>query len=173
MESTRVTRRTFARGLGLAGVLELSPRLFAGASSPSTMTVEQTRATMEGYLETMLSGGAYETYFAGDIVVTFVGSEEKITGPDAAKRAIDALLHEQFDAKLKIQRLTVGPGRAALEVDLTGRQIGIFAGIPANGRYVEVLFGVFSELEDGEITAQRIYGLTDGLYRQLVTIPKM
>jgi predicted ester cyclase len=67
----------------------------------------------------------------------------------------------------------VGPGRAALEAEFTGTQIGKFAGIPANGRRVNVLHGAFYELEDGEITSLRMYGLIDGLYRQLVTIPKM
>jgi steroid delta-isomerase-like uncharacterized protein len=137
------------------------------------MTVEQTQATMAAYLDALLTDGAYDSYFAGDIAVTFVGTGEETRGPAAAKQAMDELRHEQFDANLEIRKFMVGPGQAALEAVFTGTQIGRFAGIPANGRHVDVIHGAFYELEDGEITALRIYGLIDGLYRQLVTIPKM
>jgi hypothetical protein len=44
------------------------------AQQESPMTVAETRATMETYLDALLGGGAYESYFADAIVVTLTGS---------------------------------------------------------------------------------------------------
>jgi hypothetical protein len=49
------------------------------------MTVEQTQATMVAYLDALRTDSAYESYFAGDIAVTFVGTGEETRGSAAAK----------------------------------------------------------------------------------------
>jgi predicted ester cyclase len=145
----------------------------AGPQSAPAMTVEQTQATMDGYFEALLDGGAYEAFFADDIVVTMVGSGQEITGPAAAKEAIDALHHDQFDAAPEITNLVIGPGRAALEAEFIGVHTGQFGGLPRTGKQVDVPYSVFYELKDGKITALRIYGLVDGLVRQLTAVQKM
>jgi predicted ester cyclase len=167
MQSLRTTRRTFTFGLAIAVGFGLSPSLFARASSPSAMTVEQTQMTMQAYADALLGGGPYETFFAEDVVVTLVGAGPDLKGPAAAKQAIDALHHEQFDAKPEVTSLVIGPGQAALEAKFIGTQTGDFAGIPSTGKKVNVPYSVFYELKDGKITALRIYGLVDGLVHQL------
>ena len=135
------------------------------------MTAAETRATMEAYAAALLGGGAYETYFADDIVVTMTGVPGEITGPAAAKAAIDAMHHEQFDAKPELTTLVVGEGTAAAEVMFVGTHTGEFAGIAATGTEVEVPYSVFYELADGKITALRIYALAEGLVQQLQAAP--
>jgi predicted ester cyclase len=134
------------------------------------MTVEQTQATMAAYAEALLGGGPYETFFAEDIVVTLVGTGQEMKGPAAAKAAIDALHHEQFDAAPEVTNLVVGPGQAALEAEFIGTHTAEFAGIARTGKKVAVPYSVFYELKDDKITALRIYGLVDGLVRQLSTV---
>ena len=95
----------------------------------------------------------------------------EITGPAAAKAAIDALHHEQFDAKPELTTLVVGEGTAAAELMFVGTHIGEFAGIAATGKAVEVPYSVFYQLSDGKITALRIYALAEGLVQQLQADP--
>ena len=141
------------------------------AQEASPMTVDETRATMEAYADALLEGGAYETYFADDVVVTMTGLPGEITGSAEAKAAIDALHHEQFDAKPELTTLVVGEGTAAAELMFVGTHTGEFAGIAATGKAVEVPYSVFYELADGKITALRIYALAEGLIQQLQAAP--
>lgn len=141
------------------------------AQEASPMTVDETRATMEAYADALLGGGAYETYFADDVVVTMTGVPGEITGSAEAKAAIDALHHEQFDAKPELTTLVVGEGTAAAELMFVGTHTGEFAGIAATGKAVEVPYSVFYELADGKITALRIYALAEGLIQQLQAAP--
>jgi predicted ester cyclase len=145
----------------------------ADTRATGTMTVEQTQETLAAYIAALLDGGAYETFFVDDIVVTIVGCERGIKGSDQAKHAIDALHHEKFEAELAIRHVMVGPGQAALEAEFIGVQVDKWAGIPPNGRRVDVPYSVFFELAGGKITALRLYGLAEGLYRQMTTVPKM
>jgi predicted ester cyclase len=135
------------------------------------MTVDETRETMDAYLEALLGGGAYDAYFADDIVVTMTGVPGEIVGPVAAKAAIEAIHHEQFDAKPELTTLVVGEGMAAAELDFVGTHTGEFAGIAATGEAVEVPYSVFYELEDGKIVALRIYAVVEGLVQQLQAAP--
>ncbi len=135
------------------------------------MTAAETQATMEAYAAALLGGGAYETYFADDIVVTMTGAPGEITGPAAAKAAIDALHHEQFDATPELITLVAGEGTAAAELIFVGTHTGEFAGIAATGKAVEVPYSVFYQLSDGKITSVRIYALVEGLVQQLQADP--
>ena len=126
---------------------------------------------MEAYAAALLGGGAYETYFADDIVLTMTGVPGEITGPAAAKAAIDAIHHEQFDATPEVTNLVIGEGTAAIEAVFVGTHTGEFAGIAATGTAVEVPYSVFYELADGQITALRIYALAEGLVQQLQAAP--
>src|SRR6187551_3714811 len=100
-----------ALGLGLGLVIMLgtiAPRAGVGAQQAAPMTAAETRETMEAYAAALLGGGTYETYFAADIVLTMTGVPGEITGPAAAKAAIDAIHHEQFDANPELTTLVVG-----------------------------------------------------------------
>ena len=131
------------------------------------MTAEETQETIEAYAEALLGGGAYETYFADDIVVTVMGFGLEVTGREAAKQAIEAWHHEQFDATIEVRSVVVGEGTAAIEAEFRGTHTGEFAGIAPTGKEVDVPYSVFYELEDGKITALRIYALGEGLVQQL------
>src|SRR5215213_8766972 len=116
-------------------------------------------------------GGAYETYFADDIVVTMTGVPGEIVGPAAAKAAIDTMHTEQFDAHPKFGNVVIGEGTGALEAVFFGTHTGEFAGIAATGKEVAVPYSVFYELEDGKITNLRIYALVEGIVQQLQAAP--
>jgi hypothetical protein len=158
--------------LGLVVVLGTIATLASvNAQEESPMTTAETRTTMEAYASALLGGGAYETYFADDIIVTMTGAPGEIVGPAAAKAAIDAVHREQFDAHPKVVSLVVGEGAAAIEAVFVGTHTGEFAGIAATGKTVEVPYSVFYELEAGQITALRIYALVEGLVQQLQAAP--
>jgi len=134
------------------------------------MSVEQTQATMEAYIASLLNSDDYQSFFADDIVVTFAGIGRVVKGRTAGKQAIDGLLNGDFEAELEIKHVMVGLGRASHEATLIGAQLWEVAGAPPNGRRVDILHSVFYELKDDKITALRIYGLVDGLVRQLSTV---
>lgn len=169
-----VGQATLVLGLGLMVLLgTIAPRASVRAQQESPMTAAETRETMEAYASALLGGGTYDAYFADDLVVTMTGAPGEITGPAAAKAAIDALHHEQFDAKPELTTLVVGEGTAAAELNFVGAHTGEFAGIAATGKAVAVPYSVFYELADGKITALRIYALAEGLVQQLQAAPSM
>ena len=137
------------------------------------MTAAETRETMEAYFAALLGGGAYEASFADDLVVTMTGAPGEISGPAAAKAAIDAIHHEQFDAQPEVTTLVVGEGTAAAELTFVGAHTGEFAGVAATGKAVEVPYSVFYEVADGKITALRIYALAEGLVQQIEAAPSL
>ena len=167
MRGTRTTASVLALALALIVTVGAVGSRLAAAQEETGMTVEQTEAAMAAYAEALLGGGAYETYFAPDIVVKDVDTGQEVTGPAAAKTLIDALHHELFDATPEITGLVVGEGRAALEATFVGTHTGEFAGIAATGKEIAVPYSVFYELEDGKITALRLYALSPGLVQQV------
>ena len=163
-----VGKAALGLGLGLVVMLgTIATRANVIAQEEAPMTAADTQATMEAYAAALLGGGAYETFFADDIVLTMTGVPGEIVGPAAAKAAIDAVHHEQFDAHPEVVTLVVGEGTAAIEAVFVGTHTGEFAGIAATGKAVAVPYSVFYELEDGKITALRIYALAEGLVQQL------
>ena len=161
------TRTTVGLALLIGLALTLGVGRFAAAEWPAPMSAEGTRQTVTAYAEALLGGGAYDEFFADDIVVTMAESGHETKGPAAAKQVIDGLHRESFDAAPVLAGLVAGEGEAALEWRLVGTHTGEFAGIAPTGKDVDVSYGAFVELRDGKITALRIYGLTDGLLRQL------
>jgi steroid delta-isomerase-like uncharacterized protein len=165
MRALRVT--VAIAGIGLFAFAAMAGIARASTEASTPMTAAQTKQTMDGYLEALVGGGAYEKFFADDVVVTVVGAGQEVKGPAAAKQMIDGLHHQQFDAKPEIRDLVVGEGAAALEAVFVGTHIGEFAGIAPTGKKVTVPYGVFYELKDGKITALRIYALAEGIVQQL------
>ncbi len=161
-----------ALGLGLMVMLgTISSLAGVNAQGESTMTAAETRVTMEAYSAALLGEGDYETYFADDVVLTMTGVPGEVTGPVAVKAAIDAMHHEQFDAKPELTSLVVGEGTAAAEWIFVGTHIGDFAGIDATGQAVEVPYSVVYQLSDSKITVMHIYALAEGLIQQLQADP--
>jgi hypothetical protein len=151
--------------------LTSAPGQIVSGGAAVTMSTAQTQATMEAYVAALLRGDDFESFLASDVVVTFVGIGRVVKGRTRGKQAINRLLHGQLDADLEIRHLMVGPGRASHEAALIGAQVWEVARTSPNGGSVDILHSVFYELADGKITALRIHGLTDDLYRRRLAIP--
>jgi hypothetical protein len=151
--------------------LTSKPAHVDSGEATSAMSVEHTLATIEAYIAALLRGDDFEAFFAGDIVVTFVGIGRVVKGQIRGKQAINRLLHGQVDVDLEIRHLMVGPGRASHEAALMSAQHREVAGTPPSRGSVDRLHSVFYELAAGKITALRIHGLTDDLFQHSLTIP--
>ena len=74
-------------GLGLAVTLgTIAPRASVNAQEESPMTAAETLETMEAYVDALFGGGAYETFFADDIVITMTGVPGEIAGRRRPRR---------------------------------------------------------------------------------------
>ncbi len=132
-----------------------------------TMDVAQTRAVLDPYLAALVAREDIAPYFADDVVLTLVEIGQEIAGRDAVAGAIDDLHQQTFDARPEVVHLVVSEGSAAGEFVFAGTHTSEFAGIAATGREVRVPYTVFYDLDDGQITALRIYGFASGLMAQL------
>ncbi len=131
------------------------------------MSVDQTQEVIDAYLAALVAREDIAPFFSDDVVVELVDVAQVIQGREAVAGAIVELHEQTFDARPELTNLLVGEGTAALEAVFVGTHTGEFAEIPATGRAVRVPYGVFYELEDGKITALRIYALGEGLVQQL------
>jgi len=164
-----VRRTTLGLSLSLLIMLGTATgiKIVTAQEVESPMSTEETRTTALAYFSALIGGGAYETYFDDDIVLTISGVPGEVTGPEATRAAVDAMHHEQFDAEPEILTLIIGEGTVAAELMFTGTHTGEFAGIAATGMDVEVPYTVFYTLAEAKITSVRIYSLVEGLVRQL------
>jgi len=110
-------------------------------------------------------------HFSDDVVMEMMGQDQRFEGPDAVEQMIDYMHRQAFEARLEVRSMVVGDGQAAAEFDFVGRHTGEFAGVPATGREVRVPYCVVYDLEDGKITALRLYFPMDVPMRQLGVMP--
>jgi predicted ester cyclase len=132
---------------------------------------ENTRQTLEAYLEDLISRDPYRRYFSDEVVLTVMGQDQKPEGPDAVEQMIDYMHQQAFEARPEIKNVVVGDGRAAVEFDFVGKHTGEFAGMAATGRDVRVPYCVVYDLEGEKIKALRLYFPMDELQRQLGDSP--
>ena len=133
----------------------------------AAMDVAQTQAVLDPYLAALVAREDIAPYFADDVALSLVEIGQEIAGRDAVAGAIVDLHQQTFDARPEVVHLVVSEGSAAGEFVFAGTHTGEFAGIAATGREVRVPYTVFYDLEDGQITALRIYGFASGLVAQL------
>jgi predicted ester cyclase len=131
------------------------------------MSVEDTRRTMEAYIEDLVGGGLYKRHFADDVVVALVGTDQGAEGSDAAEAWINYLHRQAFEARPELKNMIIGDDRAAVEVDFVGKHVGEFGGSAATGREVRVPYSVVYDLEGEKIKALRIYMPMDVLLEQI------
>jgi predicted ester cyclase len=124
---------------------------------------------MQSYAEVLLARGDYRRFFADDIRLEVVGTDQRVQGPEAAEQAIRFLHEVAFDARPEITNVLVDDHGAAAEATFVGTHVGEFAGIGATGSAVRVPYSVFYELDAGMITALRIYMPMDQLRAQIGT----
>jgi len=131
------------------------------------MSVEQTEGTIRGYLDALLTGGDFASFFDADVLWTTMETSERITGRDAVRDFIIALHSQLFDASPELVNVTVDDGVAGLEAVFVGTHIAEFAGVPATGSAVRLPYSVFYDVSDGKIGALRAYFPIAALVQQL------
>ncbi len=135
------------------------------------MSVEQTQATMDAYLDTLVKRGDYARYFSDDVVWVAMGPNQEIRGREAVGQFIRWFHEQAFDAAPRVKTVFVADGKAALEADFVGRHTGEFFGVAATGRAVDVPYCVIYDLAGDQITALRGYLPLDVLFQQLGASP--
>ena len=131
------------------------------------MSVEDTRRTMDAYVEDLLNGGPYKRHFSDDVVVSLVGTDQGAEGADEAEGWIDYLHTEAFEARPELKGMLADDGQAAAEFDFVGKHVGEFGGVGPTGRQVRVPYSVVYDLEGEKIKAVRIYLSMELLMQQL------
>jgi predicted ester cyclase len=121
------------------------------------MSVADTEATLRGYIDALLNGGDFASFFSDDVVWTTMETGEEIRGREAVREFIVALHTQLFDASPEVRSLTVGDGTASLEAVFVGRHQAEFAGIPPTGAEVRLPYAVFYDVSGASITAVRAY----------------
>ena len=131
------------------------------------MSVEDTRRTMNAYVEDLLNGGPYKRHFSDDVVVSLVGTDQGAEGADEAEGWINYLHTEAFEARPELKVMLADDGQAAAEFDFVGKHVGEFGGVSPTGRQVRVPYSVVYDLEGEKIKAVRIYLSMELLMQQL------
>ena len=131
------------------------------------MSVEDTRRTMDAYVEDLLNGGPYKRHFSDDVVVSLVGTDQGAEGADEAEGWINYLHTEAFEAHPELKGMLADDGQAAAEFDFVGKHVGEFGGVSPTGRQVRVPYSVVYDLEGDKIKAVRIYLSMELLMQQL------
>ena len=127
------------------------------------MSVEETQAVIDAYLDTLLARGHIAPYFSDDVVLELVDVGQRVEGRDAVVDAIVALHEQTFDAHPELTHLVVGEGTGArAELVFIGTHTGDFAGIPATGKQIAVPYAAFYDIADAKITALAHRGVRVG-----------
>jgi steroid delta-isomerase-like uncharacterized protein len=131
------------------------------------MSVEETERTIRGYLDALLGGGDFASFFAEDVSWTTMENGDQISGRAAVADFIVALHRQLFDAKPELVSVTTADGTAAIEAVFAGTQIAEVADVPATGAVVRIPYSVAYDISDGQISALRAYFPIQGLVETL------
>ena len=131
------------------------------------MSVEETERTIRGYLDALLGGGDFASFFADDVTWTTMETGEQITGRAAVAEFIVALHRRFFDASPELGSVTTSDGVAAIEAVFVGTHIAEFGDVPATGAAVRMPYSVAYDISDGKISALRAYFPIQGLVEKL------
>ena len=128
------------------------------------MSIEETQKVLEGYWQ-----DHDPAYVAEDAVFTMQTTGEEIRGRDAIAKHLAGFYHGALDARAMKTNAIFGDGHGVLEARVVGRHTGVFAGVPATGREVNVPLCVTYELSGGLITRARIYLMVNVLLAQITS----
>jgi steroid delta-isomerase-like uncharacterized protein len=131
------------------------------------MSSTSTHETMEAYIESLLSFGDYASYLAEDVTITLMGTDRQVKGREPARQFIDFLHQQAFKTNNQVHNIVAGDNTAMAEAEFIGTHIGEFEGIAASNRHVQVPYAVAYDLEDGKITALRLYFPMELLLQQI------
>ena len=128
------------------------------------MSIEETRKVLEAYWK-----DHDPLYVAEDAVFTMMPTGEQIRGRDAIAKHLAGFYHGALEARAERTNAVFGDGRGVLEARVLGRHTGVFAGVPATGRDVDVPLCVTYELSSGLIKQAHIYLMVNVLLAQITT----
>jgi predicted ester cyclase len=131
------------------------------------MADDGTRRVMDAYLEALRSGGDFASFYAPDVVWTFMEDGGQVHGRDAVRNVVVGMHTQSFAAHPEVRGLLVGDGTAMLEAVFAGTHTGEFMGIPATGLEVRKPYCVAYDVAEGSITALRAYFPTASLLATL------
>lgn len=131
------------------------------------MSVEETEGTIREYVNALLSGGDFASFFADDVLWTTMETGDQIRGRGAVRDFIISLHSQLFDASPELGNLAVADGVAGLEAVFVGTHIAEFAGVAATGTAVRLPYSVFYDVAGGKIVALRAYFPITALVQQL------
>jgi limonene-1,2-epoxide hydrolase len=126
------------------------------------MSVEQTRATLEGYWRNHDA-----KHVAVDAVFTMMPTGEEIRGREAIAKHLQGFYHGALEAQAETTNTIVTDGKGVLEGRVVGKHNGEFAGIAATGRPVNVPLCVTYDVVGDQITRARIYLQVNVLLQQI------
>lgn len=131
------------------------------------MSVEGTESTIRQYVDALLQGGDFASFFADDVVWTTMETGDQIRGREAVRDFIIALHSQLFDAAPELVNTTFADGVAGLEAVFVGTHVAEFAGVPATGAAVRLPYAMFYDVADGAIVALRAYFPMTAMVQQL------
>ena len=118
-------------------------------------------------LEALIARGNFAAYFAPDVTLHLMGTDQAAHGSDAVEAMIRYFHEQAFDLHPELKCLLVDGERATVEAEFVGRHIGEFAGRAATGKDVRVPYSVVFDLEGDRIKALRFYFPLDQLLQQI------
>lgn len=130
------------------------------------MSIEETRKVLEAYWV-----DHDPRYVAEDAVFTMQPTGEEIRGRDAIAKHLAGFYHGALDARAVKTNAIFGDGQGVLEARVVGRHTGVFAGVPATGREVNVPLCVTYQLSGGLIKEAHIYLMVNVLLAQITSAP--
>ncbi len=131
------------------------------------MSLEDTERVVRQYLDALLTGGDFASFFTDDVVWTTMETGERVQGREAVRDYIVALHRQAFDAAPELVHVAFADDVAALEAVFIGKHIAEFAGVPATGTTVRLPYSVFYGVANQKIAALRAYFPVMALSRQL------
>jgi predicted ester cyclase len=138
-----------------------------GAHEEVAMSAEETRATLQQYVEALIARGDYGRFFDDEIEFVMMGTDQQARGAKAAEQAIRFIHETAFDAEPEFIKLVVDERSAAAEAVFVGTHTGEFAGVSPTGNSVRVPYSVFYDVEADKITSLRVYMPLDLLVAQI------
>ena len=132
------------------------------------MTDATVSGVVSGYLEALGRRGDYGRLLAPGVVFEAPGSW-RLEGAAAVEAAVRHHYEVEFDARPEVVALVADDHRAAAEIVFTGTHVGDYAGIPPTGNRVRVPLSMAFDVENGLITAIRVYYAPEQLLAQLRT----
>ena len=131
------------------------------------MSVDATNNTINAYIDSLLHGRDFASFFSDDVLWTTMETGEQVRGRDAVRDYIVALHTQAFTASPEVKRLVVADGVAVLEAVFVGTHAAEFAGVPATGKQVRLPYAVVYDLSGDTITALNAYFPVNALVNQL------